>query len=972
MVAPATTRDRGAAAPADRLALLGAMAARLGAAPTREAVAEALLADCVAAVGAAGGLLAAASPGAPGLAIVGAVGAPPALLAALAEGGADGASPLGEALGQAEPTWLGSRQEVAARHPRLAADGAPEALALIPLRGEGRALGALALAFAAPWPGAPDDRAFLSVVAGQAALALARLERAEAARALAVANAQLYASATQAHTAAERTAVYTLRLQTMTAALAEALTPAEVLSIVAAQVGQQMGDVSGAIGLVTDDGGWLELVQMVGYEADDVRPWLRMPLEPGQPATDVVLGGEAQYYETDAQLVARYPQLARDQLKSGAWALVPLRTEGRTLGMLSLGFPAPRGFAPAERALLSLLAQECATAVQRTVRYRAVEQAKAAAERAADRIARLYTVTATLATALTLAEVAEVIVREGMAALGAIAGSVRQVSPDGGALLALQVAGYPPELVEQWQVIPIDAPMPMAETVRLARSILIESPDEMVRSWPQFADALAALHYQAVALLPLMVGGRPIGTMSLGFARPRRFDANDRSFLDALARQCAFALERARLYVATQEQAERLGALAEASQLFAAASLDMPALLDTVARQVTHAIGDLGMVGLLSDDRGALRLAAVAHADAEAREALAQLLSRFPLGDDEGGRGRALRAGEAQLIPVIAPEQLRALLGPEHWPHIERYGVHSLIVAPLRVNGEVVGTLGAARTSPGRPYTDGDLTMLQELADRAALAAANARLYQQAREAIQIRDQFLSIAAHELKTPLTALSGQAQLAQRRISRGDQSPERIARSIGVIARQAERLDAMVRTLLDVGRIEQGQFALERQPLDLAELLDRLADEAQSELDRHTLVYERDPGPTPIDGDPLRIEQVVQNLLSNAVKYSPAGGTVTLRVERRAGRATITVADEGVGIPAEALPQLFQRFYRASNVTAHHISGMGIGLYVVREIVARHGGTVEVASSEGEGSLFTVSLPTLDAPATGGPG
>lgn len=566
---------------------------------------------------------------------------------------------------------------------------------------------------------------------------------------------------------------------------------------------------------------------------------------------------------------------------------------------------------------------------------------------------------------------------QGVAALKAIAGSVRQLSSDGSALVALQVFNYPPSMALQWQTIPIDAPVPMAEVVRTARPILIESPEELMTTWPQFVEAMAALQYQAVALLPLIVAGRPIGTISFGFDGPRRFDADDRGFLEALARQSAVALERARLYVAEHEAriaveraAGRLGVLAEASQLFAAASLDLPGVLDTIASRVAQTVGDLGVVGLLSGDRRLLQLAAIAHTNTEAREVMAQLLSSFPLGVDEGISSRTLRTGEAQLLAEISPELLRTLIKSEHWPYLDRYGIYSLMVAPLRVNGEVIGTVGALRDSPGRPYSESDLTMLQELADRAALAVANARLYQQAQEAIQVRDQFLSIAAHELKTPLTALSGQVQLVQRRLDRGEQTPQRLARSIDIIARQADRLDAMVRTLLDVGRIERGQFVLERQRVDLVGLVDRVVDEIQPDLEHHTLDYAPDLGPLFVYGDPLRLEQVVQNLLSNAVKYSPSGGAITLRVERQGAMACITVADQGVGVPAAALPHLFQRFYRAENVAAHHISGMGIGLYVMREIVHRHGGTVGVASTEGAGSEFTVRLPVAGDESAGG--
>jgi signal transduction histidine kinase len=141
----------------------------------------------------------------------------------------------------------------------------------------------------------------------------------------------------------------------------------------------------------------------------------------------------------------------------------------------------------------------------------------------------------------------------------------------------------------------------------------------------------------------------------------------------------------------------------------------------------------------------------------------------------------------------------------------------------------------------------------------------------------------------------------------------------------------------------------------------ELVGRVVDEVRPDLDRHTLVYEHGVDRMLVNGDPLRLEQVILNLVNNAVKYSPAGGVVTVRVERQAEAVLLSVCDEGLGIPAEALPQLFQRFYRADNVAAHHISGMGIGLYVVREIVTKHGGSVDVISSEGVGSTFTVRLP-----------
>jgi signal transduction histidine kinase len=167
--------------------------------------------------------------------------------------------------------------------------------------------------------------------------------------------------------------------------------------------------------------------------------------------------------------------------------------------------------------------------------------------------------------------------------------------------------------------------------------------------------------------------------------------------------------------------------------------------------------------------------------------------------------------------------------------------------------------------------------------------------------------------------------------------------------------------MIEALLDLSRIETGQLSIERAPVDLGALARRMLDEAQPALDEHTIRYHPPGEPLLIVGDELRLEQVIQNLIQNAIKYSPSGGRIDVEVARRGDRACVTVTDQGIGIPPAALPRLFSRFYRASNVNPQHITGMGVGLYVVKEIVNLHGGEVEVTSQEGEGSTFTICLP-----------
>jgi signal transduction histidine kinase len=224
-----------------------------------------------------------------------------------------------------------------------------------------------------------------------------------------------------------------------------------------------------------------------------------------------------------------------------------------------------------------------------------------------------------------------------------------------------------------------------------------------------------------------------------------------------------------------------------------------------------------------------------------------------------------------------------------------------------------------------------------------------------------MRDLFLSVASHELKTPLTSLLLQTQLLQRRLGSAGLLREREQQALQLVAAQAQRLDRMIMALLDISRLELGQLSLNVAPLDICALARRLVAEIQPTTEVHVVTCEAPDDELIVLGDDLRLEQVLQNLLQNAIKYSPAGGPVEVTVASEAGSVCVTVADRGIGLPEEAMPRLFERFYRAPNADPHQISGMGIGLYVVREIVRLHGGTVRADAQEGGGSRFMVCLP-----------
>jgi PAS domain S-box-containing protein len=231
----------------------------------------------------------------------------------------------------------------------------------------------------------------------------------------------------------------------------------------------------------------------------------------------------------------------------------------------------------------------------------------------------------------------------------------------------------------------------------------------------------------------------------------------------------------------------------------------------------------------------------------------------------------------------------------------------------------------------------------------------------QTEAAVRLRDTFLTILAHELRTPLTSLLGTAQLLLRRAQRDGVLAEREQRNVQVIVDQAERLNEMVSLQLDVSRLQSGQLHINRAPLDIGALARQVVEEVAPIITTHTVSYHSPAAPLLVDGDALRLIQVLHNLVQNAIKYSPAGGEVQVQVERRGASAEVAVADRGIGIPRADLPKLFQRFYRASNVDDRHISGLGVGLYIVNELVTLHDGTVGVESDEGHGSTFRITLP-----------
>lgn len=247
--------------------------------------------------------------------------------------------------------------------------------------------------------------------------------------------------------------------------------------------------------------------------------------------------------------------------------------------------------------------------------------------------------------------------------------------------------------------------------------------------------------------------------------------------------------------------------------------------------------------------------------------------------------------------------------------------------------------------------------------ERARMARAQA----EAEASLRSRDETLASISHDLRTPLTSIRGVAQLLQRRISRGGPlDPVELVERLGRIEEQTSLMARMIDDLLDVARIEAGRpLELNLEVCDLAELTERAAADVQRTTDRHRLrVVSQVEGALSGAFDAVRIERVILNLLTNAVKYSPDGGEVAVIVDRAHGPAgawaVVSVRDQGIGIPPEDVPHIFERFYRASNV-GDSIRGTGLGLAGAQQIVQQHGGSISATSLPGLGTTVTVRLP-----------
>jgi PAS domain S-box-containing protein len=768
--------------------------------------------------------------------------------------------------------------------------------------------------------------------------------------------------------------------------------------------------------------------------------------------------------------------------------VVPLRTRDQTLGAITLVLTGParrRKYDAHDLAVAEELARRAGIAVDNAARYEAER-------RAAERARRLLAMSVGLSEATTMERVADVIVREAMAAIGADAGSLALVvaGPTGASELAVvRTAGFDAPVVERFRRFPLRAGRPLSDALLTRAPRLLASRAEWHREYPDTAHETDAIGYDAFAAVPVTSGDRVLAGLSFSFRDALEFDEPTRTFLATMGEQCGLALERARAFEAEHEArefstrilgsirdafvamstdfrytfvnpqaeallhrsaAQMLGQLAwdvfpgsydrpfgrafrqamatqepvslesfappagrwlearvyptpdgltvffgdvttrrrsqetsaflvEASRMLSA-SLDYEDTLRAVAAAAVPRLGDWCAVDIVRDPTAGAwppeieRLAAV-HVDPE-KVALGMALAARENIDWSAPTGlpAVLRERTVTFLPVVTDEMLVATTtDAEHLALLRTLGYASIIVVPLVARDRTLGALTLCTSESGRHYDEADLALALDLAQRAAVAVDNARLFREAERAQrdaeaanQAKSEFLGTMSHELRTPLNAVLGYVDLLDAGV-RGELSePQR--EDLQRIRRSAKVLMSLVTDVLNFARVEAGQveFRLENVPLErvVADLDALVAPSIRAKQ----LAYTHDPC---IDGwvvraDAERLKQILTNLLTNAIKFTPAGGRITVECDADSSTSgtmlRVRVRDTGRGIPRDDLRRIFEPFVQIDrHLTGESQQGVGLGLAIARDLARRMGGDLTAESESGQGATFTLTLP-----------
>ena len=675
--------------------------------------------------------------------------------------------------------------------------------------------------------------------------------------------------------------------------------------------------------MLDETGQQLELLGERGVAPKVLDQIRRITAGSGNPRTFATLeSGEALWAESDRDYLAIFPELAQTKTegpRAKAFWSMPLVVEGRPVGLLGMGFYAPRTFPQEERAFIETFTQQCAQALARAAHLEREDEAR-----------QWFATT-----------------------LRSVGDAVIATDAEGRVTFMNHVA----EGLAGWT----DAEArgkPLEEVFSIFSEVTRKPAENPVAK--------------------VLREGRIVGLANHTVLRSRRgkeipIDDSAAPIRDESGR--LFGVVMVFRDVSSEKQDNvRREFLARAGEALAS-SLDHRTTLATVASFAVPQLADWCAVQLVEPGKKAPVQVAVAHVD-PAKVALARVFGeRYPP-DPEARTGvpEVIRTGTSQLYPTITPEMLeRGARDKEHLRMIHELRLCSAMVVPLRAHGAVLGAMTFIQAESERTYTEADLAFAEDFARRAGMAIENAVAMKEAEEARarehelraaaeianRAKDEFLATVSHELRTPLHAILGWTT-----ILRTKRPPPEIDRPLSIIERNAHAQTKLIEDVLDVSRIISGKLLLNLGPTNAAEAVaaavETVTPAAQAKSIRVSATIE--DASMIITADATRLQQIAWNLLTNAVKFTPKGGNVSVVASRRGSSISISVTDDGEGIHPDALALIFDPFKQADASTTRRHGGLGLGLAIVKQLVVAHGGTVEAKSEGvGRGATFTVRLP-----------
>lgn len=467
-------------------------------------------------------------------------------------------------------------------------------------------------------------------------------------------------------------------------------------------------------------------------------------------------------------------------------------------------------------------------------------------------------------------------------------------------------------------------------------------------------ESVGSLSLRSIMCAPLRARGQVIGAVIVdNRMKVGAFTREDLQLLIAFGTQAAIAIENARLFQQTDEALAR--------------RVDELTLFQRIDRQLNRSL-DLGEV-----------------LDLALEWAIALT------GADGGSIGLLQPGGAGQDCPSLQLYALRgsALPGPEYslpvtHPVLSAVAEHggSVLTHDVTVSSAIDGSpaatqLAVAIRSDGAPlglitlesqhdhaFTEEDILFAERLADRAAVAIAKARLYEQVLQANRAKSEFISLVTHELRIPMTSIRGYADLLLAELA-GPLSDSQ-KQFLKTIRRNLDRMAVLVGDLADINRMESGRMTFELGEFDLNQLVEEVARDLADALDarQQTLTLALAPLLPAAYADRTRIVQVLENLLDNAHKYTPEGGAITVWTQRVGDRLEVAVSDNGIGISPEDQARLFTQFFRSDHDAVRAQNGWGLGLSIARKLVEAQGGQIEFNSVLGEGSTFSFTVPLVE--------